>query len=170
MPIPCPHCGQMTELMLAVPPQEPLVPRKVILWTLVALLILGLGLAGTLLALDQAKKLAVRQKQPVPAQSVGAAKPEDPAAKAGFSVSPIRLEKVNGSSLVYAVGTLTNETDRRRFGIRVEIELQDDAGKKLGEAKDYQPVLEPHGQWGFKALVNDSAAVSARLAGISEEK
>jgi hypothetical protein len=171
MPIPCPHCGQTTELVLAAPPQEPTVPSKVILWTLVAVLILGLGLAGTMFALKQAQKLAARQKVPTPAQEpLTVVKADEPAEKAGFRASPIQLEKVAGSSLIYAMGTLTNETDQRRFGVRVEIEVCDNAGKKIGLAKDYQQVIEPHGQWGFKALVNEAQAVSAKLADITEEK
>jgi hypothetical protein len=168
--IPCPHCGQTTELLLAAPPQESGIPRRVILWTLGALIILALGLAGTLLALNQAQRLAARQKQPVSAQlQPPPQKTDEPTLKAGFSISPIHLEKVEGSSLVYAVGMVTNETDRQRFGVRVEIALVDPVGKKLGSAKDYQQVIEPHGRWGFKALVNEARATSAWLAAITED-
>ena len=99
-----------------------------------------------------------------------APKLEDPIAKAGFHLSPITIEKTAGSSLVYAVGSLNNKTERQRFGVRIEIDLFDKADQKLGTAKDYQAVIEPHGQWRFRALVVDSKAVSAKVASIKEDQ
>jgi uncharacterized paraquat-inducible protein A len=58
----CPHCGQETELRLATPPPEPVVPRKVVVWTVVAVLVLLLGLAGSLYALNRAKHWAEQRK------------------------------------------------------------------------------------------------------------
>src|SRR6266446_10065891 len=60
--IDCPHCGKPTELLLAAPPEEPSVPRMTIVWTVSAMLILGLGLAGALVALKHAENLAARKK------------------------------------------------------------------------------------------------------------
>jgi hypothetical protein len=60
---PCPHCGQPTELKLAMPPEEPTLPRRAIIWALVAAFILGLGLAGSMIALNQAEKWALQRKQ-----------------------------------------------------------------------------------------------------------
>ena len=171
----CPHCGKTTELLLAAPPEEPSVPRAAIVWTVIAILILGLGLAGSLAALKRAQKLAARQKQlataPVPATNAPAPPPpEDPATKAGFQVSAITLEKTPGSSLVYAVGTVTNPTEKQRFGVKIELELFDSADKKVGTAKDYQAVMEPQGEWHFKALVVESKAASAKLGSIKEDQ
>jgi len=69
---PCPHCGQQTELMLAIPPQEPLVPRRVIVWTAITV---GLLIAGFILVLVQLKRLerraaAQRQRSAATAQVV----------------------------------------------------------------------------------------------------
>ena len=71
---------------------------------------------------------------------------------------------------MYAVGTLTNAANRQRFGVKVELDLLDDGGQKVGGAKDYQPVIEPHGEWQFKALVVDSKAKSAKVAAVSEQQ
>ena len=182
MTIDCPHCGKPTELLLRAPPEEPSVPRKAILWTVIAVVILGLGLAGAFWALNRAQKLASRQNAKGPglqsaaadtnavAEHLAAAVEQDPASKAGFRIGAIQLEKTSGSSVVHAVGTLTNPANRQRFGVKVEIDLLDSAGKKLGTATDYQSVIEPNGQWEFKALVVDAKSVSARLASISEDK
>ena len=59
----CPHCGRQTELMLATPPEEPSLPRRAILWIAAAVLILVLGLAGSLVALNRAQKWASQRKQ-----------------------------------------------------------------------------------------------------------
>jgi hypothetical protein len=40
----------------------------------------------------------------------------------------------------------------------------------IGSATDYQSVLEPRGEWRFKALVMESKAMSARLDSIGEDK
>src|SRR5260370_17838869 len=66
MTIDCPHCGKPTELLLAAPPEEPSVPRMTIVWTLVAVLVLALGLAGALAAFNRAQKCATRHKHQAP--------------------------------------------------------------------------------------------------------
>src|SRR5215470_2874934 len=83
MQVPCPHCGQTTELLLAAPPDEPAVPRRVIIWTAGVLVILGLGLVGTLFALNQAQKLASRRQSSPDAAppQVTVSKPEAPLIK-----------------------------------------------------------------------------------------
>src|SRR5262245_18054470 len=64
----CPHCGQPTELMLSAPTEEPTVPTRLIVWTVLAAAILVLGLIGSFAALKRAKKLAAgRQKANPPA-------------------------------------------------------------------------------------------------------
>src|SRR5882724_12931097 len=52
----CPHCGQQTELLPARPKEEATIPRKTIVWTIVAVVVLGLGLAGAIVALHLAEK------------------------------------------------------------------------------------------------------------------
>ncbi|MDB6017913.1 MAG: hypothetical protein JWR19_2402 [Pedosphaera sp.] len=86
-----------------------------------------------------------------------------------LKVGDIQLEKTKGSSLVYAVGTLKNESEYQRFGIRIKLDLLNGEGVKLGTAQDYMEVLEPHGSWRFRAMVTDSKAVSAKLDTLKEE-
>src|SRR5947208_123705 len=73
MSVDCPHCGKVTELLLATPPEEPMVPRRTIIWTALTVLILLAGLAAALVALNRAERRAVARRQagePVPAASV----------------------------------------------------------------------------------------------------
>ena len=179
MSVDCPHCGKVTELLLAAPPEEPMVPRRTIIWTALTVLILLAGLAAALVALNRAERRAVARRQagePVPAASVPnaqdtlAADQPDAVNQAGFSASNIILQKVPGSGLVYAVGTLTNTHARQRFGVKVTLELFDAEGQKVGEATDYQPLMESKGEWHFRALVVESKAASAKVASLSEER
>jgi len=177
----CPHCGQATELLLPAPPVEPSVPRKALVWAVVAALILGGGLGGALWALRYAQRLAARRGGRAPvANAVPAAPPRgqvaqpaanvDQGAVNGFRVSEVALEKTAGSSLVYATGTVKNVSARQRFGVKVELDLFDAAGAKVGKAKDYQQVQEPGSEWHFKALIVESKARSAKLAAITEDQ
>ena len=59
----CPRCGKPTELLLATPAQESGLPRRVIVYTVTGILILLLGLAGSVWALKRAQAMAERQKQ-----------------------------------------------------------------------------------------------------------
>lgn len=180
LPSPCPHCGQQTDLLLALPPEEPTVPRRTVVWTLIGIVVLCLGLVGALAALKRAQNLAARQKQraeaaALPADTTRGQVQEAKSAEGevdrnGFGVSPIALEREAGTSRVYAAGTLRNRTDRKRFGVKVEIDLVDEAGTKLGTATDYQAGIEPGGEWRFRALVLDPKASSARIGSVKEDQ
>jgi hypothetical protein len=171
----CPHCGKQTDLLLALPKDEPTIPRATIVYTVIAVIILVAGLAGAMLALKMAERKvghkkteAVVDAPTTPTNAVAA--PADPIAQAGFQVSPITIEKTKGSSLIYALGTLSNTAERQRFGVKLQFDLFDDAGQKVGTAKDYQSVIEPKGEWKFRALVVTSKATSAKIASVTEEK
>ena len=172
----CPHCGKQTELLLALPNDEPTIPRATVVYTVIAVIILVAGLAGAMIALKMAEhKVGHKKTEPVAdapsaAPTNGVADPADPVAQAGFQVSAITVEKTKGSSLIYAIGTLSNSSDRQRFGVKIQFDLFDDTGQKVGTAKDYQSVIEPKGEWKFRALVVISKTTSAKIASITEEK
>ena len=87
-----------------------------------------------------------------------------------FKVSKINLQKSPGSSLVYAVGTVRNDSDVQRFGVRIELDLLDAAGRKIGSTKDYVKVIEPRREWRFRALVLARGTASVKLAKIGEDE
>jgi hypothetical protein len=81
------------------------------------------------------------------------------------------LEKSKGgSSLVYAVGTIANNSDHQRFGVKVEVDILDQGGKKIGKATDYIQVIEPQSNWRFHALVLEDKAAAAKIASIKEDE
>ena len=179
MVVSCPHCGQETELMLLAPPEQPTLTRRALVWTGIAVIVLGLWLCAALFALKRAQTWAERKKQqtmaaPAPVGEPIASQPSEiltnSPATDGLSASNITIEKTPGSSLVYAVGTVKNVSDRQRFGVKVEIDLRNAAGQQVGTASDYRQVLAPGAQWDFKALVVDSKAVSAKISSIREDQ
>jgi hypothetical protein len=58
----CPHCGKTTELLLETPPQEPFLPRRVVIWSIIAAVILLLGLAGVFYALKRSENWILQHK------------------------------------------------------------------------------------------------------------
>ncbi|MBE0544395.1 MAG: hypothetical protein IH623_23890 [Verrucomicrobia bacterium] len=168
----CPHCRQHTELFLAAPPQTSTVPVKTIVFAIIALLILVGGWIGTQMALKRAQRLTERANAAsanAAAQPASAATPSEVALPAGFRVSAIMLEKTSGSSQVYAVGLLRNDTDRQRRGVKVELDLFDASGRRVGAATDTLPMIEPRAEWRFKARVVEADATAAQLKAIREE-
>jgi hypothetical protein len=177
--VPCPHCGVETELTLLQPPEEPTVPRRALVWTGIAVIVLGLGLGGALIALKRAERWAQQQKRlasaPAPAPSVDPpqatpSQPTNSISQLGLEGSEVTIQKTSGSSLIYAIGTVKNTKDRQCFGVKVELELSDSAGQKVGTTSDYRQVLEAGAQWNFKALILDSKAVSAKISSIREDQ
>lgn len=181
MTVPCPHCGQETELMLLAPAEQPAVTRRALIWTGIAVVILGIGFGAALVALKRAQKWAERQKQQQAAVSAPASIAEgatnqpvqdetnSPASEA-LTASSVTLEKTPGSSLVYAVGTVKNASSRQRFGVKVELDLFNGVGQKTGAASDYRQILAAGAKWDFKALVVDSKTVSAKVSAIREDQ
>jgi hypothetical protein len=179
----CPHCQQETELMLPRPPEEPAFSRKALVLTLAAIFIMIGALVATMLGLRHYQKLLANKRAVANAQSPPmtapailqsnappAAVPEAGTVQSDFQISPVTLEKAPGTSLVYAVGTVKNLRDKQRFGVKVELDLLDASGQKVGSAHDYQQVLEPNGEWRFKAmLIEDKKASTAVLASITEQ-
>ena len=161
----CPRCRKQTELMLAAPPEEPLVPRKAIIWAVVTLAILAAGVIVPVVGLKHFERLAARQRD----RSAAAAGAKDAGVPAGLAVSAISLEKGEGSNAVYVVGTVVNTSGRRRRQVSVEFYVLDADGRKVAIARDFRPLLDPGAKWQVKLPVEASPqAVSAKLASIKE--
>ena len=176
MSVTCPHCQQETELQLQRPPDEPIVTHRTLWWTALAVVVLGLGLGAALLALNRAQRWAEQQRHQAAATVSAPTAPQPGPTETNappqneLSASSVELEKTPGSSLVYAVGTVKNRSGRPRFGVKVELELTDAAGQKIGTASDYRPVLDPGGEWRFKALVVQPKVVSATISSVREDQ
>jgi hypothetical protein len=131
----------------------------------IVLVILIAGLVGMQLAIKRAKRLTGQN----PEQTVRS-QPASPFAAAGFHVSLVTLEKATNSSLVYAVGIVTERAQRRRFGVRVELALYDREGRVCGSAQDYTAALPAGESWRFRAMVINPQAVRAEISRITEDR
>jgi hypothetical protein len=165
----CPQCGQETALLLAPPPEEksPLKARAIIFISIALVILVG-GVVGAQIAIKRAKRMTGQDANPVATKK--AAQPSDPIAQAGFQVSPVLLQKATNSTLVYAVGTVTELANRKRFGVRVELALFDREGKPCGAAKDYAATLDASGSWQFRAMVINPQAARAAITSVGEDK
>lgn len=164
----CPHCGQQTECVLAAPPEERSPLRtKAIVFTVIALVILVGGLIAAQVAIKRAERMVGRKAD---ANSSRPAEPRNPFAARNFKVTPVFLETTPGTKLVHARGTVQNLSNQQRFGVKVELELLDAAGKTLATTSDYVSVFEPKSDWNFHAPVTDPKTVSARVTEIIETK
>jgi hypothetical protein len=136
--------------------------------------VLGGGLAGAIAALHRAQRLAAARQQEREAATAAASNSALPASNIAaprndFLISSVTFEKTTGTSLIHAVGSVTNLASKQRFGVKLELDLLDQSGRKIGIARDYQPVIEPGGQWRFHAPVLDSKATSAVVSSIKED-
>jgi len=169
----CPHCGKTTDLVIPAPPAQNNAPARKIIFLTSFGLILAILIGFVVIKLVERHEL-VRQQAAETARlaaeqaAEAEAKADDPLAQAGWTVANIRIEKTPGSQIIHAVGTLQNKTDRRRFGVKIQLDLFDAADQKIGGATDYQPTIEAQGRWQFSALVVNAKAVTAKVAAVAE--
>ena len=181
--IPCPHCGADTELVLEVPPVLTTCSSRGLKWFVIGALILLVGAVAAVSILIAAQRAmnerriartgtrveSVNNVVRVPAKSEQA-RPVKVTLTNGFSTAAVSIDKPAGGALIYATGSLKNETDRQRFGVTVEIDLMGPTGVKLGATKDYTTVIEPRAEWKFRALVAPKNVASARVAEVKEQR
>jgi hypothetical protein len=171
----CPHCGQPTELV------SPNLPHKTggsgrVRLAIAMALCLAAAVPGVILLMQRSNRSAnsapslLPQSQTNVPVAVAPPKIQPEEATNDFAIMPFKLEKTPGSSLVYVTGTIQNDSERQRFGVKVEFSLFDTNDNAIGTATDYEQVIEPHGAWRFKAMVIESKAVSAKFDSIAEEK
>lgn len=172
--ITCPHCGQPTVLVPAILPPETGNSGRLWLGLGLAVGLAGAGLAAAFLhwkwAGHPSGTLANAPVAPTnrPAQAVPPG--QQKILTNNFAILPFKLETITNTTLVYVTGAVQNSTDTQRFGVKIEFELFDTNDQAIGSASDYQALIEPRGEWHFKALVIQSKAVSARFNSITEQQ
>ncbi len=164
--IPCPHCGQLTELGGKT--------GKRSILPLIITIVLIILISGTAVWFVMPSKNEPRgglENIPSTATNVPAAKnSSDEITTNQFSVSSVKLSRTTNSSLIYVTGKVRNLSDQKRFGVKVEFSLQTANAAPAGNASDYASSLDPNADWDFKALVIDSKAATVRLSSIAETR
>jgi DNA-directed RNA polymerase subunit RPC12/RpoP len=181
----CPHCNEKTQLTLpsssaapskhisASPDAQPRNSRRVLWISLGAVLILFLVAGAFVLQRIQQMRREKMDKVPLTAHTestVSAPKPApQPDLWKGLKPSAVTIEKAPKSRLVYAVGTIRNDTDKQRFGVKVLLDILDAQGENLGTTTDYTQFVDAHKDWPFKALVAFPKAATAKVRSVTEE-
>ncbi|EEF62705.1 FxLYD domain-containing protein [Pedosphaera parvula] len=80
------------------------------------------------------------------------------------------IEQKRGSDFRTAVGTVENASLNVHFGIRVDLDLLDAQGTKVGSLNDVVKELGSHESWRFVAQVNDTNAVTVKVVSIKENQ
>ena len=160
--IECPHCGHPTVLEAARGPARKRPGR-------------GCAIGPALVVVAAGGLLAYKQ---IPGDNLGGGArpslipdppPPDLQRIEAMAFWEIRLEQTEGSRLEYVVARVLNESSRRRYGVRVEFELRNEAGEAVASATDYLDTLDPGEDAYLRALVVASAAHSAVVKGITEQ-
>jgi hypothetical protein len=178
MAVSCPHCGQKTELSLPAAQSQNEAEagpdgKTSAGWMIATVIILLVAASGSFFYWKRGKTESATAR---PRTNAIARAPAPVAPKPTFfftnrlAIGTITLEKAKNSSVVYALGQIKNESDAQRFGLKVELDLLDGSGSKIGIATDYLAILEPRKDWHFRALVLETRAVTARLASIKEDQ
>ncbi len=172
----CPHCHFSTALPAAAAARSasprsanPAIFKAAALLAAVAAIAYGAWVVNT--THTAATSVAVRPVEPPTATNIIASpppKPQPPQWDGLESDSPVQLEKAGEGSLVYAVGVLRNTTDKQKFGVKVEVDLFDARGAKVGSATDYAATIDAGAKWHFHALVVGSGAAKAKIKDVTE--
>ena len=128
-----------TELTLAAPPEEPVVSRKVVIWTVITIVVLVLGLIVPVVGLRHFEKLA-RIKKPARRCNLPSLVPGRRWIP-GFSSF---AGKGAGRRGIYAVGTVVNSSTRPRSGVTVELT----SGRERTKRRRRQGLSADAGGWG----------------------
>ena len=148
--IPCPHCGQPTELIATIVTSKNTGSSRM-RWAIVAaalvVLVVAAGLVTAIYLKQKAGHTAVSETPAAPAtpldtsnvpalSKVVRANPPGEERTNDFAISAVKLQKTPGSSLVYVTGTVRNLDDRQRFGVKGEFGLFDTNNHAVGSATD----------------------------------
>jgi hypothetical protein len=163
--IPCPHCGQPTELPVAVK-----LIKKSARGLVVGMIACVIVAMAVMLVLKKSAMVSAPEKMILFITNAPVALPPDELTTNGFALSAFTLERAPGSSLVYVTGTVRNLDAKQRFGVKIVFELLATNQTSVGTASDYASTLEANGRWKFKALVMESKAAAARLNSIGEDQ
>ena len=81
-----------------------------------------------------------------------------------------KLESQPGTSLKHVIGLVTNRSDARYFGVKVEFNMIDAAGTTVGKAVDQTTTMTGRSGWQFRALSVGGKPEKASASKLSAEK
>jgi hypothetical protein len=92
-----------------------------------------------------------------------------PASLADLKAGRFELKRTSGKDELFAAGDVENVSGNFHRRIKVNLDLLDERGAKIGAVSDIITELPAHKTWHVIARVSDRNAVSVRFSGMSEE-
>ncbi|MDB6016993.1 MAG: hypothetical protein JWR19_1482 [Pedosphaera sp.] len=89
---------------------------------------------------------------------------------ADLKIGKFYLQRNQGSNLILAVGKVENISNNVHFGVKVDLDILDVTGAKIGMVSDVIRELKPHAPWEFLATVSNLKAASVCFASIKEDR
>ncbi|MDB6057352.1 MAG: hypothetical protein JWO95_1196 [Verrucomicrobiales bacterium] len=165
----CPHCGEKMQLVEAsAKTAQTGTAKKSMAWVwIVVFAVAVVGAGAGFLVFKRSRPVTIPPTSAKVEPAKLAPEPEPDLWK-GLKPGLVTIEKSPKSRLVYATGTVRNDTDKQRFGVKVALDILDAGGEKLGTTSDYTQFIDAHKEWTFKASINFPKAVSAKIESITE--
>jgi len=155
----CPHCGWPTELTFRPAGTIGAIPRN-LTWPVIGLCVLLFGIIASVVGLRMVKQLALRTDleslarwRPNPRTT--RPRPDRPRSPPRVSRPTIYCRRhhfgeAKDSNFVYVIGSVKNETERQRFGVRVTWTFSISPGQS-GPGFRLPPNAGAEADWHFKA-------------------
>ncbi|MDB6111178.1 MAG: hypothetical protein JWR69_2928 [Pedosphaera sp.] len=129
-----------------------------------ALILLGLGSLVLVLLNRPAKKapattMLIAQPQTRPPKSIN-----------DLKVGRFALQPKRGDTAAIATGDVQNVSGNVHLRVKVDLDLLDAKGVKIGSVSDLITVFNPRANWRFLAAVSNPKATSVRFASIKEDQ
>jgi hypothetical protein len=138
-----------------------------------AIAVVALAIAAALLL---AHRLARQRPQPAsenpPTESpkeIPKPKVKTPKSLSDLKVGEFTLKKTRGEEVNFAAGDIENDSENLFRRLKVNLDLLDAQGAKIGAVNEVITELPPHGVWHVMARITEPKTVSIRFSGLSEE-
>lgn len=185
--ITCPHCQAEMTLTVGVPDQGILKPADAtaslgLKAPMMAIMVALITAAAILIAGPDKKPETVEAAVPTNGLTAAAPKPSAEFPLPDGWQRPIlppsgdlellgfKLESQPGSSLKHVIGLVTNRSNARYFGVKVEFNMIDSSGSTVGNALDQTTTMTGQSGWQFRALSVGGKPVKASALKLSGEK
>lgn len=172
----CPACGREMQFLAAACSNCQGLRKKKLrhVGSLVAIAIVVLPVV-VWLCLRHSKPAEASTETATNSAKAGTMVIEQPRVKQPKSINDLKpgrfsLEQKRGSDFVMAVGDIENISENVHHGLKVDLDLLDATGAKIGAITDYSTQLGPHQSWHIVGQVTNPKVTSVKFATIKEDQ
>jgi hypothetical protein len=177
----CPNCKQKSRLPPPPEPSQPATktpkPRQPPVqtspsrWIFIAVAVGLFALAAVLVPSTLRRLRPAPVDQNIPATHTDLPPPVVKRARSlnDLKIGSFSLQPLPGTDSRMAAGDIQNVSETVHQGIKVELEVRDAQGLKIGTLDAFINELDAHATWHVLARTSDPRAATVRVAGIKEE-